>query len=201
MWKNCAASADPVQAIRQPVDFRMAGYANGSGDAASACRLGEAVGGGDQGTVRASQRDDISGGRRCPLVEPPRWGLVQVPEDHLADLAARSPPLTARDAVVAAFLYRCHAKLIQINLGLLMFTLSGCWAGHGTGSYPMGRASKRADLSGRSSMASSVGETGGHGVHVPAAWPGLSGRRLGPGGMRSSELVEVMSHHREVTIR
>src|SRR3954469_11882520 len=170
MWKNCAASADPVQAIRQPVDFRMAGYANGSGDAASACRLGEAVGGGDQGTVRASQRDDVSGGRRCPLVEPPRWGLVQVPEDHLADLAARSPPLAARDAVVAA--------LIQINLGSLMFTLSGCWAGHGTGSYPMGRASKWADLSGRSSMASSVGETGGHGVHVPAACPGLSGRCL-----------------------
>ena len=140
-------------------------------------------------------------GRRCPLVEPPRWGLVQVPEDHLADLAARSPPLAARDAVVAAFLYRCHAKLIQINLGSLMFTLSGCWAGHGTGSYPMGRASKRADLSGRSSMASSVGETGGHGGHVPAAWPGLSGRCLGPEGRRSSELVEVMSHHREVTIR
>src|SRR4051812_9360702 len=43
----------------------------------------------------------VSGGRRCPLVEPPRWGLVQVPEDHLADLAARSPPLAARDAVVA----------------------------------------------------------------------------------------------------
>jgi hypothetical protein len=91
--------------------------------------------------------------------------------------------------------------LIQINLRSLMFTLSGCWAGHGTGSYPMGRASKRADLSGRSSMASSVGETGGHGVHVPPACPGLSGRCLGPEGRRSSELVEVMSHHREVTIR
>src|SRR5688572_12244211 len=129
------------------------------GDAASACRPREAVGAGDQGAIRAPQRDDVSGGRRCPLVESLRWGLVQVPADDLAELAAGSPPLAARDAVVAAFLHRCHAKVIQINLRSLMFTLSGCWAGHGTGSYPMGRASKRADLSGQSSMASSVGET------------------------------------------
>src|SRR3954465_13200907 len=108
------------------------------GDAASACRLGEAVGAGDQGAVRSPQRDDISVGRRCPFVEPPRRGFIQVPEDHLADLAARSPPLAARDAVFAAFLHRRHAKLIQINSGSLMFTLSGCLAGHVTGSYPIG---------------------------------------------------------------
>src|SRR5688500_16010940 len=90
-------------------------YTNGPGDSASACRLREAVGAGDQGAVRAPQRDDVSGGRRCPLVEPPRWGLVQVPEDHLADLAARSPPLAARDAVVAAFLYRCHANPLSLS--------------------------------------------------------------------------------------
>jgi hypothetical protein len=72
-----------------------------------------------------------------------------VPEDHLADLATRSPRLAARDAVVAA--------LIQINLGSLMFTLSGCWAGHSTGSYPIGRASERADFSGGCSMASPSG--------------------------------------------
>jgi len=94
------------------------------GDAASACRLGEAVGAGDQGTVRSPQRDDVSVGRRCPFVEPPRRGFVQVPEDHPADLAARPPPLAARDAVVAAFLHRCHAQLIQINVGSPMFTLS-----------------------------------------------------------------------------
>jgi hypothetical protein len=156
--------------------FRNRTYANGPRDAASACRLGEAVGAGDQGAVRAPQRDDVSGDRRCPLVEPPRRGFVRVPEDHLADLAARSPPLAARDAVFAAFLQRCHAKLIQINSGSLMFTLSGCLADHVTGSYPIGRASERADLSGGCSMASSVGETCGHGGHVPAAWPGLSDR-------------------------
>ncbi len=142
------------------------------GAAASACRLGEAVGGGDQGAVRSPQRDDVSGDRRCPLVEPPRRGFVRVPEDHLADLAARSPPLAARDAVFAA--------LIQINLGSLMFTLSSCWAGHGTGSYPIGRASERADLSGRCSMASAVGETcwtwrarsgGLAGLIRPLPWP------------------------------
>src|SRR4051794_12706567 len=94
----------------------------------SACRLGKTVGAGDQGTVRAPQRNDVSGSRRRPLVEPPRCGLVQMPEDHLADLAARSPALAARDAVFAAFLYRWHAEVIQINLGSLMFTLSGCWA-------------------------------------------------------------------------
>jgi hypothetical protein len=49
-------------------------------------------------------------------------------EDHLADLAARSLPLAARDTVFVAFLHRCHAKLIQINSGSLMFTLSGCLA-------------------------------------------------------------------------
>src|SRR4051795_1315674 len=105
------------------------------GDAASACRLGEAVGAGDQGTVRSPQRDDVSIGRRCPLVEPPRRGFVQVPEDHLADLAARSPPFAARDAVFAAFLHRYYAEVIQINVGSPMFTLVGCLAGHVTGSY------------------------------------------------------------------
>src|SRR5690349_17034338 len=33
-------------------------YANGPGDAASACRPREAVGAGDQGAIRAPQRDD-----------------------------------------------------------------------------------------------------------------------------------------------
>jgi len=42
--------------------------------------------------------------------------------------------------------------LIQINVGSPMFTLSGCWADHVTGSYPIGRASERADLSGGCSM-------------------------------------------------
>src|SRR3954463_10091771 len=69
------------------------------------------------------------------FVEPPRRGFVQVPEDHLADLAARSPLLAARDAVFTAFLHRRHAEVIQINVGSPMFTLWGCWAGHGTGSY------------------------------------------------------------------
>src|SRR3954469_4796611 len=114
-----------AQPTREKIKFyRTASYASGPGDAASACRLDEAVGAGDQGAVRSPQRDDVSGSRRCPLVEPPRRGFVRVPEDHLADLAARSPPLAARDAVFAAFLQRCHAKLIQINSGSLMFTLS-----------------------------------------------------------------------------
>src|SRR3954468_14688744 len=79
-------------------------------------------------------------------------------------------------------------------------TFSMAWRHNRNAKNAQSRA-KRADLSGRSSMASSVGETGGHGGHVPAAWPGLSGRCLGPEGRRSSERVEVMSHHREVTIR
>ena len=64
-----------------------------SRDAASACRLGKAVGGDDQGTVRSPQRDDVSVGWRCPLVEPPRRGFVQVPEDHLAVLRPGPRPL------------------------------------------------------------------------------------------------------------
>jgi hypothetical protein len=85
----------------------ISGYANDPGDLALACRLRGAVGAGDQGAIWSPQRDDVSVGRRCPLIEPSRWGLVQVPEDYLADLAARAPPLAARDAVFAAFLHRC----------------------------------------------------------------------------------------------
>jgi hypothetical protein len=117
--------------------FRKLDYANGPGDAASVCRLREAVGAGDQSAVRVPQRDDVPGGRRRPFVEPARRGFVQVPEDHLADLAARSPPFAACDAVFTAFLHRRHAEVIQINVGSPMFTLSGCLAGHVTGSYPM----------------------------------------------------------------
>jgi hypothetical protein len=175
-------------------------YANGPGDAASVCRLREAVGAGDQSAVGSPQRDDVPRGRRCPFVEPPRWGLVQVPEDHPADLAAQSLPLAGRDAVFAAFLYRCYAKLIQINSGSLMFTLSGCLAGHVTGSYPLAQPSERADLSGRCSMASAVGETCGHGVHVPAAWAGLSSRCPGSQGRPTCAVVNHVQRHLRVAL-
>ena len=73
--------------------FRNRTYANGPRDAASACRLGEAVGGGDQGAVRSPQRDNVSVGRRCSFVEPPRQGFVQMPEDHLRILLPGPRPL------------------------------------------------------------------------------------------------------------
>jgi hypothetical protein len=85
--------------------FHKISYANGPGAAASVCRLREAVGAGDQGAVRSPQRDNVSGTRPCPLVEPPRRGFVQVPEGHPADLAARSPHLAPGDAVFAAFVH------------------------------------------------------------------------------------------------
>src|SRR3954453_1227285 len=104
---NCQWNLLQVQAAKQftllfrisrPFSADRAGFQLTWTDIVSACRLGTA-GAGNQGAIRAPQRDDVSVGRRCPFVEPPRRGFVQMPEDHLADLAARPPPLAARDAV------------------------------------------------------------------------------------------------------